>query len=746
MSKYDITINVTSHSEGLLLHKTLRSVIAGYDFAKNKGINMQINLSLDRATQESVRVAKEFTAKYSYIKLHQIELGDLAENRNYLISVSEGKYIAFFDGDDFFSENYLYEAFKLAEKNPTPAVYSPIYLISFDQQNYITKKLDFNDDTFKVINMYEHNYFISQVFAHKDVYKDNLYRPNRNGYGMEDWDWNNRSICKGIKFYNVPGTIFLYRRKKNGLLSSQVADKAVLRPSPLFEPKNFTSFSSYTYNSEAKISNSKINKHIKRIARISTLGTDVGYDYLRNQYVLNKNLVKRTGYLLKKKLTVQLPDNTDQQSIFSNTNVAKHLKDIGVDKQIIELWKKINSFEPMIRPASDVLSNFGLVEYPIQSIPSLTYYKLCQELKDIEFEDMVLVPHIIRGGADLAIVKLVKSLSKDTYKNILVFTTLNVESPWADQIKELKNVKFIELKDYCKDLTYDDKLIFVLRIIQNWGIKRLNIINSELGYDLLRLYGKAVSAQTNTYLHTYAFDMDSEGHIWNYIKNGLVDVYENVNLFITDSENYKNQLIEVNGFDESKVTTLYMPVNKMSSYQRPPKPTKKVLWASRLSSAKLVEEAIKVGKVLAEHNIELHFYGALDAEYEKDNHFVELIKDSSSIYYHGKYDGFESINTQHYDILLLTSKNEGMPNVVLEAISSDIFVVAPRVGGIPEIIEDGVNGFLVDDNLHYHEYVQKILDYYKSPASNEKVNEFNSKILKRHSKENYESKLKKILI
>jgi glycosyltransferase involved in cell wall biosynthesis len=46
------------------------------------------------------------------------------------------------------------------------------------------------------------------------------------------------------------------------------------------------------------------------------------------------------------------------------------------------------------------------------------------------------------------------------------------------------------------------------------------------------------------------------------------------------------------------------------------------------------------------------------------------------------------------DILALPSWNEGTPNVVLEAFASARPVVASRVGGIPDILEDGTQGFL----------------------------------------------------
>ncbi|HVS37575.1 MAG TPA: glycosyltransferase [Gemmataceae bacterium] len=48
-----------------------------------------------------------------------------------------------------------------------------------------------------------------------------------------------------------------------------------------------------------------------------------------------------------------------------------------------------------------------------------------------------------------------------------------------------------------------------------------------------------------------------------------------------------------------------------------------------------------------------------------------------------------------FDLLALPSFTEGMPNVVLEAFAAGVPVVSTAVGGAPEAVEDGVNGFLV---------------------------------------------------
>ena len=66
------------------------------------------------------------------------------------------------------------------------------------------------------------------------------------------------------------------------------------------------------------------------------------------------------------------------------------------------------------------------------------------------------------------------------------------------------------------------------------------------------------------------------------------------------------------------------------------------------------------------------------------------------------------------DLFVLSSLYEGLPVSLLEAMAIGTPVVATRVGGIPEAVTDGVEGFLVDP-LNPGQLAEKILSVLRDP-------------------------------
>ena len=118
----------------------------------------------------------------------------------------------------------------------------------------------------------------------------------------------------------------------------------------------------------------------------------------------------------------------------------------------------------------------------------------------------------------------------------------------------------------------------------------------------------------------------------------------------------------------------------------------KLLWVGRFTNIKDPAYAIKVVEELeklAPGKYELNMVGG--------GELLELIKQSAQklpVSFLGWLDKpFE--NSGHFDLLLLTSKNEGMGLVMLEAANYRKPTVAKNVGGIGEFITDRVNGLLI---------------------------------------------------
>ena len=78
------------------------------------------------------------------------------------------------------------------------------------------------------------------------------------------------------------------------------------------------------------------------------------------------------------------------------------------------------------------------------------------------------------------------------------------------------------------------------------------------------------------------------------------------------------------------------------------------------------------------------------------SNLLEIVKEKkleNTIIFTGKIENASSLNHQ-FDLFLMTSQREGGPTSVLEAMLVGAPIVSTNVGVIPDVIEDGINGFI----------------------------------------------------
>jgi glycosyltransferase involved in cell wall biosynthesis len=99
--------------------------------------------------------------------------------------------------------------------------------------------------------------------------------------------------------------------------------------------------------------------------------------------------------------------------------------------------------------------------------------------------------------------------------------------------------------------------------------------------------------------------------------------------------------------------------------------------------------------ILKEFNAKLFLLGKGESNYlETIKSEIKKLELQDMVVFLG-YRNDVSFFLQQSDLVLLFSKREGLPNIIIEAMGAGSVIVATSVGGIPEIIDDTLNGFLV---------------------------------------------------
>jgi len=113
-------------------------------------------------------------------------------------------------------------------------------------------------------------------------------------------------------------------------------------------------------------------------------------------------------------------------------------------------------------------------------------------------------------------------------------------------------------------------------------------------------------------------------------------------------------------------------------------------------------------------NFEFHVVGECDDKYEK---LLNELHDNRTIIYHGFQKSTYEFYVHTHCVVHPTFYPEGMSNVILEANSTGTPVITSNIPGCVDIIKDGVNGFILNDNKNFNELIEKLLMFTQMPIN-----------------------------
>ena len=194
---------------------------------------------------------------------------------------------------------------------------------------------------------------------------------------------------------------------------------------------------------------------------------------------------------------------------------------------------------------------------------------------------------------------------------------------------------------------------------------------------------------------------------------------ENAERIIAISHYTKKAIVDIYGIDEDRIKVIYNSIDTnffSRTNEIDPRICKKIkefkgnnllgIWVGRSHSIKNPELLFEVIKGMREYRVKFIIIGM-----RRDDRFIKDYADGidkDNVLFLGKVDndllpGIYSLS----DFLLITSVYENLPTVLLESMSCGCIPISTDVGGIAEVIDEGVNGFLINSH-DKDEFINKI--------------------------------------
>ncbi len=119
-------------------------------------------------------------------------------------------------------------------------------------------------------------------------------------------------------------------------------------------------------------------------------------------------------------------------------------------------------------------------------------------------------------------------------------------------------------------------------------------------------------------------------------------------------------------------------------------------WVGRMTGVKRTDDVVRAFAALRARGVDACLCIVGDGpdrdQVERRAHELGVIRDCLFLGYQEDVARFFAV----FDAFVLSSVNEGTPVVAIEALAAARPVVATRVGGVPDVVTDGVDGFLVE--------------------------------------------------
>ena len=321
---------------------------------------------------------------------------------------------------------------------------------------------------------------------------------------------------------------------------------------------------------------------------------------------------------------------------------------------------------------------------------------------------LLALPFMIIGGADTILLRIFAALH-DRY-DITVVTTLAAPPEYGDNTKEYQKItdEIYHLQNFLAGEA--ESRDFIRYLIVSRELDMIFIVGCELIYDML-------PEIRNSYPQVAVVDQlfNEVGHIRNNRKHAsLIDLTIVANNVIRDvlvnqyRETVDKVRVIIHGIElvanSAELAESSAPLTGIAD--------KKLLisYFARFSSEKAPDIFVEIMARLKKYDVQAVMTGN-GPEYQRILDMIAACGLRDIIYAPGFVEDIRPYLAQT-DILLVPSRIEGLPIIILEALGLGVPVIASDLGGISTVVIHGYNGYICEPGNvgQFVQFIQQLLD------------------------------------
>lgn len=621
------------------------------------------------------------------------------------IEKSSGDIIVFSESGNLISQNFISKGIKRINSE-VHTIFHPEYVVDFNDNKTVHRQISSNSKEFNKVGLLIHNYWERAFITTKEII--NEVKPS-----ISIWNWYLEILENNINHALIPNTLYFIRGIKG---NEELA--------PIISINNNEPLSISNLKSEkVKFSFKNPFNHIT-YTFLHLIKTSIRSFFYTNPKIYLK--LREFGFQYPKLYTS-----------FIRLIVKLKINNLPLTNELDEEWKKIHLIEPNIFPDENYKvknnhsdKNLALFRKLYFIIPNNSSY-------------IFLVPWLKTGGAEKVTLNYINALLEiHPLAKISVIATMNTDSPWRSKLDN--RVNFVDFGNICSKISKKEQEQLLGKLLIQKKPKAIHNILSDLGHKVFQTYGKSLKENSKLYASFFNSNPNSEGKEFDYSHKYLPETIDHLSGISSDNKYYLEKLQDMHGFNKEKFHVHYQPT-KISQLPIPKRKrtsnTLNILWASRLNEQKRPDMLAKIIEKTSKKPVHFHVFGT--SLFGIDEKLFRTIKNSPNSTYHGGFDEFESLPLDDKDLFLYTSQRDGLPNVLLEAINAEIPVIAPKIGGIPEIIKHNSTGILVDDHEDVDQYVAEIDNFVNNKYESEEISKkAKEELLLKHAWEQFTEGIK----